>query len=485
MTGVRVEHTRTRRDPPHMAGMVPPNDLDAEAAVISACLLKAEAVEVARAIVQPVHCYSPANEWVLRAIFAVRDESRPVDVVTVATWLRDRERLGTVGGPAYLARVIDATPAIAHVEEHALAVVRKARVRSVISEAHQIAAEGYGDVGDEDQWVTESSRRIAAVGEDIFGMKGESEPLLEPTRRVFDRYLGLRAKPEDELVTTGFVDLDHLVSLDPGSLVVVGARSGRGKTSFATQAALHVGTHFGAALFFSGEMSAEQLALRALCSSARVDSKRVRRGLCSIDEGHLLTDAANRVRDAITWIADRPRVDVLAIQGIARREVRRIEQTSGQRVRLVVVDYLQRIRAGKAAPWGANREQQVAAIAFELKELARELGVCVMVPAQLNADADRRDDARPRASDLRESKGIENEADTVILLHNPHYLDRTENDGADPSEPEACEAIVGKGRNDGNGVAPLWFTPLYSRFDSMTDADKERQRELRPDRRGR
>jgi len=212
---------------------------------------------------------------------------------------------------------------------------------------------------------------------------------------------------------------------------------------------------------------------------AKVDSRLVRRGRISQGDYHRLTDACNRLRCCTTWMNDKSGLDVLSLRAIARREVKRIERASGKRVRTITIDYLQRIKAGKAAPAGANREQQVAAIAFELKELAMELKVCVVVPAQLNADGDRRDDERPRVSDLRESKNIENEADEVILIHNPHYYARTMNENADLSKPEACEIIKGKGRSDGNGLATLWFMPIWSRFESMTEADKEGERQRR------
>lgn len=301
--------------------------------------------------------------------------------------------------------------------------------------------------------------------------KPDSEHLLDAARRVANRYLGLNAKPE--VVTTGFADLDQIVSLEPQSLVVVGARSGRGKSSLAMQFAIHVGEHFGASLFFSSEMSSEQLALRAMCSMASVDSKRIRRGLINDSEGAAMIEAVDRVTKCMSWVSDETGMDVLRVKEKSRREVKRIERERGSRVRLIVVDYLQRIRAGKAAPHGANREQQVAAIAFELKELARELNVCVVVPAQLNADADtRKDNARPRASDLRESKGIENEADAVLLIHNPHYIARCESSGQDLSIGEACEIILAKGRSDGNGKVDVWFTPLFARFASMSDHEK-------------
>lgn len=326
-----------------------------------------------------------------------------------------------------------------------------------------------------DGWRNEVERWLSETSPKRSGHV-EAEHLRHPATRAVHKYILSEEKPE--IVSTGFHDLDELMSLEPQSLVVLGARSGRGKSSLSLQMALHVAIHGpGPSLYFSSEMSSEQLALRAMCLEASVDSKRVRRKTYTNEEYHRMLDAAGKIARSLAWISDEKGLDVLRLKERSRREARRIEQECGKRPRLIVVDYLQRIRAGKAAASGANREQQVAAIAFELKELARELDLCVLVPAQLNAEGDKRgDDSRPRASDLRESKGIENEADSVLLIHNPHYESRTTDTTRDLSLGEACELIVAKGRSDGNGSAHVWFIPMFTQFRSMSDDEKYEQR---------
>lgn len=299
-----------------------------------------------------------------------------------------------------------------------------------------------------------------------------AEHVREPVARVIKKYLAQDAKPE--IVSTGFVDLDQLMSLEAGSLIVVGARSGRGKSSLAFQMAMHVAMYSnGSSLYFSSEMPAEQLMLRGMCLFASVDSKRVRRNNIAADEYQRLFDACSSIDKSLAWMVDRSGLDVLAIRKAARAEARRLERECGRPLRVVVVDYVQRVKAGRAAAPGANREQQVAAIALELKEMAMELGVCVIAPAQLNADGDDRRDERPRSSDLRESKAIENEADAVLLIHNPHYTKRQSDPDHDASNGEACELILAKGRSDGNGTVPVWFTPMFTRFASMAQGERE------------
>lgn len=301
----------------------------------------------------------------------------------------------------------------------------------------------------------------------------QAEHIQEATWRVMQRYLAPGAKPQ--IVPTGFTDLDELVSLDPGSLFVVGARSGRGKSSLAFQFAINVSLRADAAasLYFSSEMPKEQLALRGACLLAGVDSKRVRRCTISDDESGRILDAGKIIKRSLAWLVDQSGLDVLRIKRIARNEVRRIEQECGRPVRVIIVDYLQRVRAGKAAEQGSNREQAVTAVARELKELAMELNVCVVAPAQLNKDGDNRQGGRPTSADMRESSGIENEADTILLIHNPHYEERQRNPNYDMSKQESCELILAKGRSDGNGTVNVWFTPMFTRFGSMTFEDKQ------------
>lgn len=299
-----------------------------------------------------------------------------------------------------------------------------------------------------------------------------AEHVREPAQRVVKRYLTEGVVPT--IVSTGFPALDELMSLEPGSLVTIGARSGRGKSSLSFQLAMNVATRGnGSSLYFSSEMPADQLLLRGMCLMASVDSKRVRRALVSTEEFARLGDACNRITRSMAWMVDKSGLDVLAIKKIAVAESKRIARECGRPLRVIVVDYIQRVRAGKAAAHNASREQQVAAIALELKELAMELGVCVIAPAQLNADGDGRSDERPRSSDLRESKGIENESDAVVLIHNPHYVARQSNPNHDHSEAEACELILAKGRSDGNGTVPVWFIPMFTRFQSMSQAERD------------
>lgn len=307
-------------------------------------------------------------------------------------------------------------------------------------------------------------------------LEPKAEHMREPVDRVLSRYLEPKGGGKPETISTGFDDLDTLMTLEPESLVVVGARSSRGKSCLALQLAMNVGMFSGyASTFFATEMSSEQMALRAACVLASVDSKRIRRGEATENDRHLLATARGRIAKALSWISDENGLDVLRVRERARSDMRRIRDECGKAVKVIVVDYLQRIKAGKAAVGGANREQQIAAIAYELKEMARELKVCVVVPAQLNADGDKRGEggeARPRASDLRESKSIESEADVVLLIHNPHYLEREADPRHDMSKREACELIVAKGRNDGTGSVPIWFTPMFTRFSTMTEEDK-------------
>lgn len=473
-------------------GTPPPSDTQLEHSILGDLLDQrhgAEAFAAVNDILRPGDFFSSVNALVFETICDIyaarsaRGESVIVGVSEVAALIRARRRLDgqtdelTHDERTSLEDVQKLTTLFdmwAGAEGVGVRIGNRARrlrelsdVRSAIEALWTAAAVGYS--GDREMFLGELHKVSQMATEMAAPSRSESEPIIEPTKRIFEKYLGMNATPQN--VSTGFPDLDPHVSLDKQSLVVVGARSGRGKSSLSMQFAMHCGRKHGPALFVSTEMPAEQLALRAACTVAQVDSSKIRRAIASDAEYGRLVDASHVVAKSMTWICDRTGLDAAAVCAIAHREAKRLKRETGQSLSIVVIDYLQRIRAGKIAPYGSNREQQVAAMALAFKELARELDACVILPAQLNADGDKRDDERPRASDLRESKAVENEADYVVLIHNPEYNKRSERDG-DGDVIEACELIVDKNRHGSKVSIPLWFRPTFTRFDSMTEQDK-------------
>ena len=266
-------------EPPIVAGRVPPHDLDAEAAVLSAILLSREALDRVLEILKTEHFYSDANGRIYEAAQCLALAATPIDIVSVASWLRDRERLAQVGGPSYLAQLADATPAVAHVAAHAQVVYQKWRVRAVIATCQRVSAEGYGDVGDPEAYVDGAEQAIYALART--SQKKSAQPIHGVLRRAFLQ-ITAAAERGDRItgVATGFERFDGMTAgLHDGDLTIVAARPGVGKTAFVLNIAANVAssrvvkTHGqervepgSGVAFFSLEMPEEQLAVRMVCS---------------------------------------------------------------------------------------------------------------------------------------------------------------------------------------------------------------------------
>jgi replicative DNA helicase len=504
-------------------GRVPPHDLDAEGAVLSAILLWAEALGLVRVILQPFHFYSDANGRIYEAMLALADAQTPVDSTTVASYLRDRERLAQVGGAYYLGQLADLTPAVAHVEAHARVVRRKWRLRAMIATCQRIAAEGYGDVGDEDKWIDAAEVAVQEIAQDR--ADDHTATLREALRDVFQE---LTAPTQVTGLKVGLRDVDTLVGpLRAGNVVVIGAASGAGKTGFGMQmavananalgpgefpcgcgaqpgdwcqkysdedrleegAAYHYdrGKRLCTSLCFSAEMTRHELALRSLFSDAGVDNRLASRPeYLSPPEWTKLEGAAERIAPLPIYIDDRSRLTIQKIRSKARRIAAQARR-AGVPLGMVLVDYIQLLAADEDQPQ-ERREREIAVMSAGLKDLAKELGVVVVVLAQINKDPIK-EKRSPRASDLRECGAIAMDADKIILLHNPKAAERARvrvrppRDGVyakpAPAPAELVDAIVDKARMGGRtGTAVVVFFPSRVYFgDATEDQIDERERE--------
>jgi len=468
-------------------GRVPPHDLDAEAAVLSAVLLEAGAFDQAYEALRPEHFYSDANRRVYEAIIELQSTGKPVDVISVASWLRDRERLEQVGGTPYLAQLSDATPAVAHVGEHARMVREKWRVRQVIAACQQYASAGYGDYGDVQGFIDQAEQAIFDIAR--VPERTAVRPVRDAINRAFD-LLAAAARRGDSVtgVPTGFTRLDkQIAGMHPGDLYIVAGRPGMGKTAFvlniATNAAqprrLRVEDQhaaFGEAeieqpgygvAFFSLEMPREQLASRLLATEARVDVSKIRSGNIGHEDWNKLTDAAGRLGKLPLWLDDTPALALLDLRAKVRRLKADIDRQQGdapraQKLGLVVVDYLQLMQGRRDA---GNREQEISELSRGLKQLAKELEVAVIALSQLNRSVETRTskDKRPQLSDLRESGAIEQDADTIMFIYRDEYY----NKDVSP-EPGVAEIIVAKQRNGPTGTVKVHYEASFTRFDNLS-----------------
>jgi len=467
---------------PSVAGRVPPHDLDAEAAVLSAVMLDSLSLDKVLEFLKPEHFYSEAHRRIFEACMELKVAGKPVDVVQVGTWLKDRERIAQVGGMGYLTEVLNAAPAIANVGAYGRTIREKARIRQLIATCQRVAAEGYIDYGEAQTFIDGAEQAIYDIARTP--ESSSTEHLRTVLKRAFKQLQ--EASSRGDRITgmaTGFTRYDDLTAgLHDGDLTIIAARPGMGKTSFALNIAANVAQPRGRELandpntrwedpghgvvVFSLEMPREQLANRMICSEARVDVGKVRKGYLNQQDWSKLTLAASFVGALPIWIDDSPALSILELRAKVRRLQAEFDEPgkdgrAGKRIGLVVVDYLQLMRGRENA---ASREQEISEISRGLKGLAKELKLSVIALSQLNRAVETRSEKskRPQLSDLRESGAIEQDADNICFIYRDDYYNKEAS-----TEPNIAELIVAKQRNGPTGTAKVRFDREYTRFDNL------------------
>ena len=477
------------REPPVIAGRVPPHDLDAEAAVLSACLLDRDALDSVLELLEPEHFYSEANQRIYEACRELSLQGTPVDIISVASWLRSRELIQAVGGTAYLGRIVDATPAVAHVVHHGRTVKEKWRLRRVIAACQKYAAEGYGDVGSAQDFIDSAEQSLYELAR---------TPETSTVHHVKDvltttfQQISKAAERGDRItgVPTKYIDLDQKTAgLHAGDLMIVAARPGMGKTSFVLNVAANVASPeqlevpgpghepgqsterpgYGVAVF-SLEMPKEQVAARLVCCEARVDLGKLRQGYLSQDDWANLTSAASVLANLPIWIDDTAGLGILELRAKVRRlkaDYNRIYGPDAPGLGLVVIDYLQLMSGRKGV---TSREQEISEISRGLKQLAKEMSVPVIALSQLNRGVETRGgkDKRPMLSDLRESGAIEQDADVILFIYRDEYYNKDET-----NERGIAELIIAKQRNGPTGTVRTRFVASCTKFENLAPGEYE------------
>lgn len=430
-------------------GLVPPNDLDAERAVLAACLLSSEALDEVADVLRVEHWYSPAHADIWRSVTALRVASSPVDIVLVAQSMRALGALDSAGGPRYLAQLTDSTPACAHVRQHAELVVGLSRLRRAIAVCHERAAAGYAASGDVRAYLSELEAAAMRLGQDDARQDGVSlsESLLAVGVAMANADRGIVSG-----LATGFGALDAMLGgLRGGDLAVLAARPGMGKSAFAGAVARHAAAVCAVA-WFSLEMPHEQLTARLLAAEAQVDLRRLRNGGMTLSEHDAINNVVHRLGQLPITIDDSAGISVTDVRSRARR-MASTARRAGVPLGLIVVDYLQLMRPETSAR--ASRDEQVSQMTRGIKAMARDLSVPVLLVAQLNRGVESRSDKRPMLSDLRESGAIEQDADDVLFLYRPSYYDEQRGGRGGSGE---TEIIVAKQRNGPTGIVKInWF----------------------------
>jgi replicative DNA helicase len=430
-----------------------PSNVEAERTVLGAVLVDNSAFNSAAEILNRDDFFREGHRRIFEAMSSLSERSQPIDLVTLKDELVRQSALEAAGGSAYLAALVEGIPRIASVEHWSRIIKEKAVLRNLINAGNRIVQSAY-DADDEVALILDRAEKsIFDIAERRIrtGFVGMRD-IVKETFRTIDQL-----SQSQELVTgvpTGFVDLDERTSgLHKGDLVIVAARPAMGKTSFCLNIAQHVSLRAGETVgLFSLEMSKEQLALRLLCSDARIDMHRLKTGRLGEKDWTRLAKAYSELTQAKIFIDDSAMVTPLEM----RAKCRRLKAEHG--LGLIIIDYLQLVTGSGRIE---NRQQEISSISRSFKGLAKELDVPVIALSQLSRAPEARTDKRPQLSDLRESGAIEQDADIVMFIfREEEYKATDENRGV-------AEIIISKQRNGPTGSLKLAFIKEFTRFENL------------------
>ncbi len=429
----------------------PPHSREAEESVLGAVLLSVDAANEVMDHVHPEDFYVPAHQAIFESMRELFDSSQAIDAVTVSEVLRRKGELEKIGGVQYLTRLVDIVPSTSNVVYYAGIVEEHAKRRELIRAGSSITDFAFNIDEDIVSVLDRSEQAVLGVAE-----KRASQTLLEVGpmfNEVLEHIEMLEQQGSDMTgLATGFVDLDKkLAGLQPANLVVIAGRPAMGKSSLALNIATNAAATGEPVAIFSLEMSKEEIVQRILSSVGKVDSMKLRSGQLGA-LWQRIVDAAGRMYKAPIYIDDSPIVTVTDI----RAKCRRLKRKKG--LALVVVDYIQLMEATGSE----NRQQEIAQISRNLKNLARELEVPIIAMSQLNRSLEGREDKRPRLSDLRESGSIEQDADVVMFIYRHEYYHPE-----DQEKKGIAEVIVAKHRAGSTGPVEMTFQPEFTRFANL------------------
>lgn len=446
---------------PIVAGRVPPQNVEAEQAVLGSVLLKSDTFSSVLEVLKPQDFYKNSHKLIFEIMIDLFENSAPQDVLTVSNLLRDKNKLEEAGGSLYLATLTSIVPVTTNIVSYAKIIREKSILRHLIEVNTDIAARCYEEQNDIDGLVDQAEQAIF----DIAGKKGGQHftPIKAIVPAAFAAVEQLYKR--EGLITgvsTGYSRIDKMTAgLQPSDLIIIAARPSMGKTSLAMNIAQHAAIveKTGVAVF-SLEMSKEQLVMRLLSSVGRIDSQRIRTGSLHSDDWPKLTRAVGILSEAPIYIDDTPAISVLEM----RAKVRRL--ASQNEIGLVIVDYLQLMRGRGRIE---NRTQEISEISRSLKALAKEHNMPVIALSQLNRGLESRTDKRPMMADLRESGAIEQDADVICFI----YRDEVYNKSEDNPEIGLAEIIIGKQRNGPTGIVKLTFIKEFTMFENLSSFEEQ------------
>jgi len=446
-----------RTDP--AALKLPPQNVEAEQAVLGAILLDNQALYKAIEIIGADEFYRPAHRRIFEAMIELSEQNQVVDLVTLTDHLQHAGTLEGIGGSAYLTDLAQSVATASSVTHHAKLVHETGINRALIGVATEIVTRGYEGTKRVDELLDYAERSIFGIAESRLKKSFSSiKDVVNSTVEHINKLYELKEKITG--IPTGFADMDNVTAgLQPSDLIIVAGRPSTGKTSLALgmalNAALHKPKSYKVAIF-SLEMSKEQLCMRLLSAAGSLDMHRIRTGQLHRDDWSSLTRAASALTESKIYIDDTAGITALEMRAKIRR------QRSETGLDLVVVDYLQLMSGGADSE---NRQQEISDISRSLKSVAKELNIPVVALSQLSRAVESRQDKRPLLADLRESGAIEQDADLVMMIYRKNMYAGQQGEVEEAADPEhVAEIIISKHRNGPTGVVKLTFLPEYAKF---------------------
>jgi replicative DNA helicase len=439
---------------------VPPHSLEAEQSVIGGLMLDNRAWDDIADVINENDFYRHDHALIFRAIHDLAANDQPYDVVTVSEWISSRNELDSIGGLAYLSILANDTPTAINVKAYANIVREYAILRALIQVGNEISASAFNADGrTSKELLDEAERKVFKIAEQGAGNKEGFEAindlLTKAVQRVEEMY-----KSDEALtgISSGFANFDAKTSgLQKGDLIIIAGRPSMGKTSFAMNLAENAALNTGNSVaVFSMEMPGEQLAIRMMSSLVRINSHNLRTGKLEDHDWPRLISSVNMLSKSKLFIDDTAALTPTEL----RARTRRLKREHG--LDLIIIDYLQLMGVGGNSE---NRATEISEISRSLKALAKELEVPVIALSQLNRSVEQRPDKRPIMSDLRESGGIEQDADVILFI----YRDEVYN--PDSADKGTAEILIRKQRNGPIGMVRLAFLGQYTRFENLANED--------------
>lgn len=439
---------------------VAPHSLEAERAVLGACVVDRDALITVMEMLEAADFYDLNHQAAFDVISDMSHRDKPVDPLTLSDEFSRKGVSDKLGGQAFIVGLVDAVPTTANVEYHASIVKERSIHRRLISVGNQLVKLGYSEDRDVKDLLEEAEQSVFAISQDRNRKAFKSvADVLPPTfQRIEEQFHNT-----DQTVTgtqTPFADFNRLTSgFQPGSLNIIAARPSMGKTALAINMAEYAGVdrHI-PVLVFSLEMGAEQLVQRMLGSLARINIHDLNNGSFADRDWDKLTDAAARLSQSPIFIDDSSMLSTVEF----RARCRRFKAQHGA-LGLIVVDYLQLMSFARRID---SKQQEVAEISRALKGVARELDVPVIALSQLSRAVEQRTEKIPQLSDLRDSGAIEQDADMVILLYRKGYYDSGQ---SEEEEDNTALIRIAKHRNGPTGDIKLIFRKEFTRFENFGD----------------